>query len=321
MLKLSDNVIPASAKEAAMKTLAAGIEDPEAIQGLAEATLAAHLKVPPEWVLLTNSATSALHIAYKFLLEGRRPQVPVFTWPATFTAAGRYQLVDADPYPYFHDEDSPFRVGVEMWGRPWNMGHVHLLDSSHRFGGGIDALRSDTTEAVIYSFGPRKEIPCMRGGAVISKRIDNRWRAYRDSGTMGPHSVYPHGLNLEISELSAALLHESLPYHQQNYDKRGCLLNRYIRNLSGSVPCLTGPLDSGHLMVVRLNDYQRDAVAWALKKEGIQSGVHYRYPLWLKPTKFPRAYELSQHVLSLPLHLNMDESDVDRVCEVVKGAM
>jgi len=322
LLKLSDNVYPPIAKDAALATLGAGITDPEAVQYVAEVRLAAYLNVPPEWVMLTNSATSALHLAYQFMLMGRRPQVPVYTWPASYTAAGRYTLVDADPWPYFQDEENPFTVGVCMWGQPWRFGHVDLLDAAHAFGEGIDQLRSDEVSAVVYSFGPRKEIPCMRGGALISKRIDNRWRAYRDSGTIGPHAVFHKGLNLEMSELSAAILGESLPFHEGQKLRRQTMMQRYFVNLRDvpSVRVLTSG-GSGHLEVLHFeSEIQRDAVAWALKKNDIQSGIHYRLPMWLAPTKFPRAYDLSTKVLSVPLHLNMDEKDVDRVCQIIAAS-
>jgi dTDP-4-amino-4,6-dideoxygalactose transaminase len=68
---------------------------------------------------------------------------------------------------------------------------------------------------------------------------------------------------------------------------------------------------------------RRDDVMVALNREQIYPGVHYRdnslYPMYADQPPCPRARTASERVISLPMHLQMDEADVKRVCDVLKA--
>jgi dTDP-4-amino-4,6-dideoxygalactose transaminase len=86
------------------------------------------------------------------------------------------------------------------------------------------------------------------------------------------------------------------------------------------IPIAPGCEPSRHLFQV-LVDY-RDELILALNEQGIGLGVHYRdnteYGMYryAKGT-CPRAHEVSSRILSLPLHLRLTKSDVDRVSELL----
>lgn len=80
-----------------------------------------------------------------------------------------------------------------------------------------------------------------------------------------------------------------------------------------------------HLMVIRVKN--RDEVIKALKEKGIAPGVHYlpnnEFPVFQKyysKGDCPVLERVSGELISLPNHLHMTKTDVDRICEVVCDA-
>jgi dTDP-4-amino-4,6-dideoxygalactose transaminase len=60
-----------------------------------------------------------------------------------------------------------------------------------------------------------------------------------------------------------------------------------------------------------------------LREHGIESGqTHYRndrYSVFGSQGEFPRMDSIDDNYLILPLHTKMDEKDVSRICEVIRG--
>jgi dTDP-4-amino-4,6-dideoxygalactose transaminase len=66
----------------------------------------------------------------------------------------------------------------------------------------------------------------------------------------------------------------------------------------------------------------RDKLISALNKNGVYPGVHYRDNTTYSMYRYargtcPHAHEISERLLSLPLHLRMTKDDVDKVAELV----
>ena len=71
----------------------------------------------------------------------------------------------------------------------------------------------------------------------------------------------------------------------------------------------------------------RDAVRDALARKGVDAGVHYPIPLHLQPCyssmglkegSFPHAERAAREVLTLPVYPELNEAQIDRVCEVLR---
>ncbi len=70
---------------------------------------------------------------------------------------------------------------------------------------------------------------------------------------------------------------------------------------------------------------RRDEVMVALNGARIFPGVHYRdnslYAMYADQPPCPNARRASERVISLPMHLQLDRSDVDRVCEALSRSV
>jgi len=332
-LKLSSADYPENAAELMAAALAPGQLDPESWQRDAEVKLAEFLGVDPMDVLLCGSGTAALTIAHHFLGDnGKLPvEAPALTWPSSYCYSPFVRLVDC---PASHSpawsKDLLLRVPVALWGLPVNIGVLEVIrphgpvvyDCCHAFGKGLEELEDELVDAVVYSFGPTKQVPCVRGGAVVSPHINKWWRAYRDSGTLGRHFLMNRGGNFEIPEPFAALLSAQLdvPKVLREDRYRAALLEAYASAFDGKpLALLTHPnYASGHLCVVLFpNEGARITAMGRLNQANVQYGLHYGLPAWLPLNLFPFAHDLSLRTLSLPCHLHMTQADALRVAETI----
>jgi dTDP-4-amino-4,6-dideoxygalactose transaminase len=81
-----------------------------------------------------------------------------------------------------------------------------------------------------------------------------------------------------------------------------------------------------HVFAVRHRS--RDALASALEREGIGTGIHYPLPVHLQPAyrdlghgpgDFPVSEQAAREVLSLPLYPEMTTAQVEQVSQVVRA--
>lgn len=339
-IKLSAPLYCEKGRAAALDYLsnAPGNLDPEAPRARFEAELAAYLGVPAAWVIATNSCTAALTIACRMLdTKGAGVEAPVLTWPATYAHSGPAALVDVAPTE--HGEPTPewprsagrVRIPVALWGieavLPPRDGGPIVVDAAHALGAHIEDLREGRVDAVCYSFGPLKEVPCSRGGALVSPFCgDAKWRAASDSGTHGRHGLFPWGGNYQMGEPECVLGVYQLAYAAEWREYRQKLLRWYGTYWSecglGSTGCLlTEPGEaSGHLCVALANSHtQRELWRARLLASDIQCGVHYELPLWAPAVQWPSAWDWSQRILSLPCHLGIGEQQLRLICSTLAG--
>ena len=84
-----------------------------------------------------------------------------------------------------------------------------------------------------------------------------------------------------------------------------------------------------HMFVIRLdNNDVREALARALKEQGIETGVHYPVPNHLQPAitdlygklpPLPRTEDYVKRILSLPMFPSITEQEVKTVGEAIKN--
>ncbi len=338
-IKLSDAEYSPGGVASLTGTMKPGLLAPELPIIRAEHELADRLGVDPAHVMLTNSCTAALSLAYHFLSQGGQLAVeaPVLTWPSSYSYAPNKNLVDTDAagWPAWSDRSDVVRVVVSLWGRHPPV-HVLqsaagvrtaqelprspvILDAAHYFGSGLDELAAGRVAAVAYSFGPAKEVPAVRGGALISPLINETWRAFANSGVIGRYGIYPLGGNYRMAEPFAALLIAQLTHFKAWKERREEILEYYAEHLD--VPLLTHPGEvSGHLAVIQAkSEDDRNRIVGRLLDNEIQYGVHYQVPAWMPAALVPKAWYLSRTIISLPCHTHLLTPDLERVVKAVAG--
>lgn len=281
--------------------------------------------VPPSWVLMTNSCTSALTAAYYFN-PNIRVSVPLMTYSATAAPArllGReVHSVDVDDAGWSVEDTT---VAVDLWGRAAPTGlQTRILDAAHRFAGEEHAALADRGVAICYSFGPQKEVSCPQGGALVWSAMEDaetreQVEAFINYGQRGRVATGRGGICGWMPEPTAVLLgaHMAKQQRQKDYSIRQSLLETYDSFLGTLL--LTKPGEaSGHVAVVLLPDEgSAKAVRATFKRLQIECGHHYPIGTRYAGTN---AYALSRRILTLPCHTHMVPKDAAKIARTVLTA-
>jgi dTDP-4-amino-4,6-dideoxygalactose transaminase len=304
------------------------------------------------------SGTDALLLSLKALGVGPGDEViaPAFTAPPTVVAVvlsgARPVLADIIQESYSLDPEQVERlisprtrviVPVHLFGLPAPVEDlmevagrrgVHLVEDACQAHGARWRGKALGTwgEAGCFSFYPTKNLSALGdGGMVITDdpELADRLRRARDYGRKGRDLFETVGHNSRLDELQAAFLRVKLRGLEAGNRRRRQLARLYLeglRDLPLRLPVVSADsVPAFHLFVVSAR--RRDELSSFLAARGIQTLVHYPYPVHLQPAfaplgyvagDFPRAERAAQEVLSLPLYPEMEEGEVEEVISAVK---
>jgi len=198
-----------------------------------------------------------------------------------------------------------------------------------------------------FSFFTNKNLSVGEGGMICSKDEEKLKTARlirshgmdaltldRHKGRAITYDVIRPGLNYRIDEMRSALGLVQLDKLEKANQSRKKLVERYIEKLKGckkiKIPFLNlENIESVyHIFPVLLDEkLDRIKVIESLKKDGIQSSIHY--PAFKDFTAFkniglneaPIAEDISKRELTLPLYPTMSFEEVDLVCKSLKKAV
>lgn len=294
-----------------------------------EVDLSHFLGVPREWVMVTNSCTSALATCYKFLVGNAPLGAPVLTWPGTYCAHEGPVIF----YDWVEQAQQENIVVVDLFGRlqaecfrPLRSRHKRvILDSAHNLL--FDPSFLNHVDAVCLSFGPIKQISTLRGGAIVSPHVNWQWRAYAHYGAAGRDIHLPQGHNYTITDFQAALGRIQIRKFRALQKARMACLEEYERGFKKMNPAevrlLTTPSgSSGHVCVAAfLTSDMRDSARIALNRNWIQTSHHYPLPRYLPRGMYPQSEAFSDTVLTLPLHHKLTPQHVQDVCNIISSTV
>jgi UDP-2-acetamido-2-deoxy-ribo-hexuluronate aminotransferase len=208
-----------------------------------------------------------------------------------------------------------------------------LADAAQSFGG-VQGNRRVGALAPISatSFYPTKPLGCYGdGGAVLTTDdgLAERVRMIRSHGRAGTgDEAMVLGLTGRLDTLQAAVLLAKLDVFGDELIRRRAIAARYADALEGVVA--TPRIPDGHesafaLYTVRVAN--RDDLKTRLEAAGIGTGLFYRLALHQHPAfkayagrGLPVSERLALEVLSLPLHADLTDGEVDRVIAAVRTA-
>ncbi|MEQ9505798.1 MAG: DegT/DnrJ/EryC1/StrS family aminotransferase [Hyphomonas sp.] len=303
-----------------------------------------------------NNGTSALHLA--LLAAGVGPGDEVITVAHTFVASAaaihytgaKIVLCDIDPVTYTMDPASleaaitprtKAIIPVHLYGQMADMDPIMKLADKHNLVVLEDAAQAHGAEykghragsighMAGFSFYPGKNLGAAgEGGAVVtgSDELDRRVRMLRDWGAERKYEHVLKGYNMRLEGMQGAVLKVKMKYIEQWTEMRRAAAKRYDSMFAGTGVQTPKQLDDRrhvyHLYVVRTPERAR----WQeeLTKKGIQTGIHYPYPVHLLPAyadlgyregQFPHAEKAGKEVLSLPMY---PELTGDMQAEVVEA--
>jgi dTDP-4-amino-4,6-dideoxygalactose transaminase len=179
-----------------------------------------------------------------------------------------------------------------------------------------------------FSFYPGKNLGAFGdAGAVVSNddKLAQKIRMFANHGRKNKYDHEFEGINSRLDSLQAAILDVKLTRLAQWNERRRQVATRYSQALSEHcvVPWQRAGSDHVyHLYVVRVA--QRDRFREELQSRGVSCGVHYPIALPLlqayrhlghQALDFPVASRLQYEILSLPMHGDLSDAQVDYVIE------
>jgi len=211
--------------------------------------------------------------------------------------------------------------------------HIPVIeDAAQSLGSTQGGMHSGTLgEMGCFSFYPSKVISTGEGGAVATNdaEIATKLRMIRNHGMIRGYDTTILGLNLRLPEIEAALGVEQLRRLEGFIASR----RRNAEALSKGL----GPLESVRIVRElpgqRFNWYlytvyvkeNRDRLMKRLRGRGFGATVYYDPPVHRTPyyskltsSQLPNTDDAAAHVLSIPVHPFVTESDVDEMVTLIK---
>ncbi len=184
------------------------------------------------------------------------------------------------------------------------------------------------------SFFPSKNLGCYGDGGAIFTNDDELAKQLRVVVNHGMAVRYYHdyvGVNSRLDSIQAAILKVKLQYLDQYAAKRRAAADFYDRAFQGNPKLKTPARYSGsnhvfHQYTLVTNDVDRAALIAHLNAKDIPAMIYYPVPLHLqkayldpryKPGDFPVTEHLSNTVVSLPMHTELEEEQLEHITSSV----
>lgn len=221
-------------------------------------------------------------------------------------------------------------------------GLVLVEDSAHAL---VTGRVGQVADVSAFSFFSNKNMTTAEGGMVMAKdpEVLNRAKCMRshgmthstlerDRGRVFSYDVVELGQNYRMDELRASIGLVQLESIREWNERRLELTGLYREIVAEKMPEVVVPFENGHetsahiLPVILPESSDRAAIMAALRKEGIQSSIHYppanklsyHRERWFAGVSLPNTEEFAGRELTLPLHPGLSDSDVVAVLAELK---
>lgn len=212
-----------------------------------------------------------------------------------------------------------------------SMGSHYIFRDGSRVSSGTVGIMGCT------SFFPSKNLGCYGDGGAIFTNDDLLAEKARSVANHGMTVRYHHdrvGVNSRLDAIQAAVLDVKLPHLDDYIRSRqhaADFYNEAFQSLSWVKTPSVAPYTTHafHQYTLVLSDgIDRPALQAFLKEKGIPSMVYYPIPLHLQKAyrdpryaegDFPVAEHLASHVISLPMHTELDEEQLNYITESFKS--
>ena len=184
------------------------------------------------------------------------------------------------------------------------------------------------------SFFPSKNLGCFGDGGAMFTQDKALAEKIKMISNHGQKIKYHHdsiGVNSRLDTLQAGILLAKLNHLPEYEQSRNDVANYYDKAFAG-ISKIKTPLRSKysthvfHQYTIQVEE-RRDELKAFLEKNEIPTMIYYPVPLHLQKAyqrigfgegSFPVTEQLSKTVLSLPVHTEMDEAQLNYICQTVK---
>jgi dTDP-4-amino-4,6-dideoxygalactose transaminase len=209
-----------------------------------------------------------------------------------------------------------------------------IEDSAQAFGSKfLEYQPGNLSDVACFSFHPLKNLNAAGdGGLVVTNNFEliEKVNRFKNHGQVSRNISHNFGFVSRLDSIQAAILSIKLEDLDSTISCRRLLARQYENNLTtGKIQIpLNAPevFHSYHLFVIELDN--RDEVKDLLNTVGIETKVHYpnlitdqpsytsKYPD--KKWNIPVAKRQSKRILSLPIHQNLNLSQIDYVSDKLR---
>ena len=204
------------------------------------------------------------------------------------------------------------------------------IGSRYTFSDGTTQQAATIGHIGCTSFFPSKNLGCYGDGGAIFTNDDELAAQMRAIANHGMVIRYHHdtiGVNSRLDSIQAAVLDAKLPHLNRYIAERQRAAAYYDQAFANHPNILTPVRDNRsthvfHQYTLRLVDVDRDALRETLAQAGIPAMVYYPIPLHMQKAyqdpryqtgDFPIAEKLAACVLSLPMHTELDNEQLEYI--------
>jgi len=184
------------------------------------------------------------------------------------------------------------------------------------------------------SFFPSKNLGCFGDGGAIFTNNDDLAKQMRSVVNHGMTIRYYHdhiGVNSRLDSIQAAVLQVKLQYLDEYIKARQAAADYYDKAFAGH-PKLKTPVRAKntthvfHQYTLVTSDLNRDEMQQFLTSKNVPAMIYYPVPMHIqkayqdpryKEGDFPVTEHLAKHVISLPMHTELDEEQLNYITEAV----
>ncbi|WP_340156805.1 DegT/DnrJ/EryC1/StrS family aminotransferase [uncultured Maribacter sp.] len=194
------------------------------------------------------------------------------------------------------------------------------------------------------SFFPSKNLGCYGDGGAIFTNDDELAHTLRGIVNHGMYERYHHdvvGVNSRLDSIQAAVLRAKLPKLDSYCEARRNAARAYSKAFEGQEHIITPVTVNNcegicdvcdchvfHQYTLRITNGKRDELGQFLAKNEVPFGVYYPIPLHKQKAylddryneaDFPVTNQLVKEVISLPMHTELDEEQINHITQLVIG--
>jgi erythromycin biosynthesis sensory transduction protein eryC1 len=242
-------------------------------------------------------------------------------------------------------------VPVHLYGRPANMEAILEIAKEHNLfiiEDNAQAIGADYTfkngkkqklgtigNVGATSFFPSKNLGCYGDGGAIFTNNDELAHILKGIVNHGMYIRYHHdvvGVNSRLDTLQACVLSAKLPHLDTYNQKRRVAAKKYSEKLQQNPNIIVPEIPEGetshifHQYTIRIINGKRDALAEYLTEKEVPFGIYYPIPLHSQKAyaderyndkDFPVTNQLVKEVISLPMHTELDDEQIDFITKLI----
>ena len=308
-----------------------------------------------KYCLSCSSGTDALLIA--LMARGVGVGDYIITTPFTYIATAEViNLLGAKPIFVDIDNDLNIdcekiekaisrKTKAILFGLPANYDEIYKIVSKHdifvledaaqSFGAKYrDKVSGNLGDISATSFFPAKPLGCYGDGGAVFTNCKSDYEIMESIRIHGKgkdkYDCDRIGLNGRLDSIQAAILLPKLKIYNKEIELRQRVASLYSSKLSNYVQTPFIPNDNtsvwAQYSLVLDSSESRNKIIKALSDQGIPSMIYYKIPLHLQNTfsslgykkgDFPISEDISNKIMSVPMHPYLEESDINKICEII----